>query len=210
MKNRLSYRLKDYNYSNAGSYFITINIQDKLCLFGKIQNSKMILNPAGIMIKKTYNELTNRFQNIKLHEYVIMPNHMHCVIEITENKKDTHGHNNRTPTRGVHTKNVKRSPTAVVGTGLVPVLKNEVPVRECDVVAHNENTIGDIIGAFKSLTTIGYIKMININLVLPFDGKLWQKRFYDHIIRNEKDLNRIQEYIKNNPLNWKTDSVFVK
>jgi putative transposase len=89
MYNRQSTRLKKYDYSKIGLYFITINIQDKLCLFGKIRNSKMIMNKSGYMVEKIYQELTNRFQNIKLHEYVIMPNHMHCIIEITNEYNDT-------------------------------------------------------------------------------------------------------------------------
>jgi putative transposase len=194
MYNRQSTRLKKYDYSKIGLYFITINIQDKLCLFGKIRNSKMIMNKSGYMVEKIYQELTNRFQNIKLHEYVIMPNHMHCIIEITNEYNDTNS----------------------VGAGLVPALKrkqmpahNTIPphptvsvngnenrvdrenadfgikratTRVAPTVSYGNTTVGGIIGAFKSLTTIEYIKMVKNNIVRPFDGKLWQKRFYDHII----------------------------
>ena len=209
MYNRRSTRLKKYDYSKSGCYFITINIQDKLCLFGKIRNSKMIVNKSGLMVEKIYQELTNRFQNIKLHEYVIMPNHMHCIIEIT----DEYINNNET-----------------VGTGLVPVLiKNTMPdritnpnnfiqytknisattdpIRTTTRVVPTVITVGDIIGVFKSLTTVEYIKMVKNNLVLPFDGKLWQKRFYDHIIRNEIELNNVRQYIIDNPRKWKLDKV---
>ena len=70
-------------------------------------------------------------------------------------------------------------------------------------------TIGNIIGAFKSLTTIEYIKMVKNKTAFPFDGKLWQRSFHDHIIRNQNALDRIQEYIIDNPLNWKKDINFI-
>jgi putative transposase len=67
-------------------------------------------------------------------------------------------------------------------------------------------TLGDIIGGFKSITTDKYILGVNNNGWTPFNGKLWQRNYYEHIIRNEIELNRIREYIQNNPLNWGQDA----
>jgi len=79
--NRRSIRLKGYDYSQAGLYFITICCQDNVCLFGTIKNGAMILNSGGQMAKKCWTEIPNHFPNVILHEYVIMPNHVHGIIE---------------------------------------------------------------------------------------------------------------------------------
>jgi len=78
---RRSIRLKGYDYSRAGLYFVTICTRDRLCLFGKIQNGKMILNDAGTMIERQWQELINHFEKNKLHEFIVMPNHFHGIIE---------------------------------------------------------------------------------------------------------------------------------
>lgn len=158
--NRKSIRLKGYDYSKEGLYFITICTQNRECLFGEIINGKMILNNAGKMVEEIYNELSDVYKNIKFLEFVIMPNHFHSIIEILDNNRAT--------------------------TRVAP-------------------TIGDIIGAFKSLTTNKYIKMVKIGLVPPFDKRIWQRNYFENIIRNEKAYLKILEYIKNNPLKWDED-----
>jgi putative transposase len=79
---RQSLRLKEYDYSSCGLYFITICVQDRHCLFGHIDNKAMILNDAGRMVSTWYYELMNKFPNLQCHEMVVMPNHFHCIIEI--------------------------------------------------------------------------------------------------------------------------------
>ncbi len=78
---RKSIRLKGYDYSQAGLYFITICVQDRACLFGDVVNGIMMLNDAGKMVEKWYFELENKFPEIRCHEMVVMPNHFHCIIE---------------------------------------------------------------------------------------------------------------------------------
>jgi putative transposase len=80
---RRSIRLKGYDYSKEGLYFITICVKDRECLFGKIINGKIELNDAGIMIENEWLKVPDRFPNLQLHQYVIMPNHFHAIIEIT-------------------------------------------------------------------------------------------------------------------------------
>ena len=81
--NRRSIRLKGYDYSQAGLYFITACVQNRECLFGKIIDGGMILNDAGKMVDTQWLALSTRFSNISLHEYIIMPNHFHAILEIT-------------------------------------------------------------------------------------------------------------------------------
>lgn len=78
---RKSIRLKGYDYTQAGLYFITICCQDRICRFGRVENGEMTLNDAGIMVEKWYDELENKFPDIRCHEMVVIPNHFHCIIE---------------------------------------------------------------------------------------------------------------------------------
>ncbi len=79
---RRSIRLEGYDYSQTGLYFITLCTQNSLHLFGKITNKKMVLNDAGMMVEKWWNELKNKSPNIELDEFIIMPNHFHGILQI--------------------------------------------------------------------------------------------------------------------------------
>ncbi|MCX6146828.1 MAG: hypothetical protein NTW25_06195 [Candidatus Kapabacteria bacterium] len=81
---RSTIRLKEYDYSQAGFYFITICTKDRENIFGAIENNEMLLNEFGIVINQIINELSNRFKNIIIDKYVIMPNHVHLIIQISK------------------------------------------------------------------------------------------------------------------------------
>src|SRR5450759_421613 len=91
---RKSIRLKGYDYSQAGLYFITICCEDRECLFGDIIDGKMNLNDAGIMVKNEWLKIPDRFPYVKLHQYVIMPNHFHAIMEIVVEATLVVAHNN--------------------------------------------------------------------------------------------------------------------
>ena len=155
--NRQSIRLKGYDYSREGLYFITICTQDRMFLFGNIQNHVMTLNPFGIIADEQWHLLPQRFPNIDLGAFIVMPNHIHGIIGIRAT--------------------VKVSPT-----------------------------LGQIIGAYKSRVIHECLELAKIKD--KFLGKLWQRNYYEHIIRNENDLIRIQKYIHDNPSNWTHDKLF--
>ena len=161
---RRSIRLKNYDYSQAGAYYVTIDVQNRECLFGEIVNFEMILNEAGKMMDEQWNALLERFPNIELDVYLVMPNHFHGIVVVIEN---------------VNTQNV--------------VVQNKKPA------------LGDIIGAFKSITTHEYIQGVDNKNWPRFYKHLWQRNYYEHVIRDEKDLNRIRDYIQSNPSNWDED-----
>lgn len=177
---RRSLRLKGYDYSQAGAYFITICAQARECLFGEIIESEMRVNNAGRMVRQWWSESAMKFNNIELDESVIMPNHFHGIINIVgatlcgraEHKtgQDTKGqpHNIGQPHR------------------VAP-------------------TLGNIVEWFKTMTTNEYIRNVRQNNWPQFSGKLWQRNYYEHIIRNEDELNRTREYIANNPARWAED-----
>lgn len=193
---RRSIRLKGYDYSQAGLYFITICTQNRACLFGKIENGEMKLNDAGRMVKKWYYELEKKYPDKRCHEMVVMPNHFHCIIENNPSDATTMD----ATTMDVH-----------VGT----------PLRgrpENDERGHPENqygignkkhgaTIGDAMDWFKTMTTNEYICGVKQFGWQPFDKKLWQRNYWEHIIRNEQSYLKISEYIINNPANWDNDTL---
>ncbi|MEP7134995.1 MAG: transposase [Chloroflexota bacterium] len=158
---RRSIRLKDYDYSQTGAYYVTIDVQNRECLFGEIVDDEMVLNEAGKMIEEQWLALVERFPCIELDVYQIMPNHFHGII---------------------------------------------VFVRATLVVAReNAPTLGDIVGAFKSITTHAYIQGVDNQHWSRFYKQLWQRNYYEHVVRDEADLNRIRDYIQSNPANWDED-----
>ena len=176
---RRSIRLKEYDYSQAGAYYVTIDVQNRECLFGEIVNYEMILNEAGKMIIEQWNALLERFPSIELDVYQAMPNHFHGIIIVI----------------------------APVGATLVvaPVLDISQQGAGTSPAPTKKPTLGDIIGAFKSITTHEYILGVDNKNWLQFYKRLWQRNYYEHVIRDEADLNRIRDYIQSNPANWDED-----
>lgn len=177
MHHRRSIRLKHYDYSQTGFYFITLCVQNKESLFGEIIENKMTLNAAGEMIEKEWLTLQKRFTHIDSHEYVVMPNHLHAIIEVG-------------------------------AAQMIPLHANNGQPEGFPSIDENaKNTLSDIIGAFKSITTVEYIRGIKTSSWQNFEGKLWQRNYWEHIIRNEQSFNDIAQYIVNNPQNWEIDKL---
>lgn len=175
---RRSIRLTGYDYSQCGYYFITVCTRQRRCLFGEIEKGRMIVNDAGQMIGRWWNELKNKYANVEINEYVVMPNHCHGIINI-------------------------------VGTAVGADLR----VCPNETVEHAGSTlrgrpIYEMVQWFKTMTTNEYIRNIKYNHWEPFDGKLWQRNYFEQIVRDETSLQRIREYIVNNPCQWQQDKLF--
>ena len=176
--NRRSIRLQRYDYSLPGAYFITICIHKQKMLL-KIKDVQM-------MIRSVWSSLPDRFFSLKLDEFAIMPNHIHAILCIN-----------------------------IVGADLVSALTKADLVSaltKADLVsAHNKTTpmsaptISRVVQTFKSITTYKYVLGVKENNWPLFDNRLWQRNYYDHIIRSEKSLSYIREYIVNNPIRWEFD-----
>jgi REP element-mobilizing transposase RayT len=191
LHHRRSIRLKGFDYSQAGLYFITICCQDRFCHFGHVENDAMILNEYGQIAFDEWMKLPERYPNFELDVFQIMPNHIHAIISLT-------------------------NPAAVRATLAVAPIGNTVsPIANS--VAHD--TIGagvnpaptgtgvsDIVGAYKSLVSNGCLKIFKSKNEMM--GKLWQRNYYEHIIRNEQSYQRIAEYIMNNPIKWREDKFY--
>lgn len=171
---RRSIRFANYDYSQVGLYFVTICCENRICRFGKIQNTDIVLNEAGRMINTEWNNLKKRFSNIELHNYIIMPNHFHGIIEITD-----------------------------VGIPLVGIRKTNGQPQGI------APTLGKILGAFKSITTVKYTYGVTQLGWEPYDQRIWQRNYYEHIIRDEKSHQNISDYITNNPYNWENDEYYI-
>ena len=201
---RRSIRLQGYDYSQEGLYFITICCQDRAHLFGEIVDGKMILNDAGLQAKKSWQDIPNHFPNAVLHEYIIMPNHIHGIIEFVG--ANQYSPNNNSPNNGSPNQTFSDNGNDVENNDkakdleLVNGTKNFSPLPNATWRSPSK-TIGSVIRGFK----IGVTKWMRNNTTVV---NVWQRNYYDHIIRNEQDYERISEYIKNNPILWKEDRFY--
>ena len=155
----------------------------------------MILNDAGQMIGTQWLALTERFTNVDLHEFIVMPNHFHGILQIVGTPVGAPLVGALRPV-GDHTSDESRigQPQGIAPTGF----RN-------GTVATNKN-VGDMLDAFKSITTVEYIRGIKNLGWQPFFSKLWQRNYYEHIIRNEQSYQTIANYIVNNPATWSDDT----
>ena len=176
-----SNRLKGYDYSSEGAYFITICAKDRECLFGEIINEKIVLNDLGKIAFDEWQKTEKIRQNILIDEFVIMPNHLHGILIV--NKKIL-------PSK----KCISVNTNCTVETNCNLSLQSQQPQKQHGT----SQTIGSIVRGVKIGITKYARKNTNIHIV-------WQPNYYDRIIRNEDELNRIREYILQNPAKWKND-----
>ena len=165
LHHRRSIRLKDYDYSQQGTYFVTVCTYNRKCNLGKVINDEVQLNKYGHIVENEWIKIADIRKNVELDTYVIMPNHLHGILLIT----DSRGTEHRAPTVEQFGKPV---------SGSLPT----------------------IIRSFKSTVT----KQINRLRNTP-GSPVWQRNYYEHIIRNEDGLNRIRGYIINNTIQWQFD-----
>lgn len=173
--NRQSIRLKGYDYSSPGEYFITICTHNRKHIFGNVVDGEMQLNRFGKIAQNEWVNTESIRDNVVLDTFIIMPNHMHAVFGIMSNVGAVGAYRD-TPVRDIPCNNYKskfRSPS-----------KN----------------VGAIVRGYKSAVTT------KINRLGKSTGtKIWQRNYYEHIIRNDKSLNHIRDYIINNPAKWQAD-----
>jgi len=182
---RHSIRLKGYDYSQAGLYFITICVQDRKCLFGKIENDEMVMNDAGKIADDCWLEIQNHFPDAVLHEHIVMPNHVHGIVELIKTGSPTIESPNISP-RNEFQKIIPHSIGSIIRGYKIGVTK-----------WFRNNTIGGVMA----------VRAENFQPFQPLHPRsIWQRNYYEHIIRDEKSYKRISEYIINNPKNWKEDN----
>lgn len=202
---RRSIRLKGYDYTQSGAYFVILVTQGRDCLFGDVANDEMQLNDAGRMVQSAWEALPQRFPGIELDEYRIMPNHTHGIIVVVGATLVV-AHDAQTD---VDRAGTSPAPTTigdgVDNVGATLVVAQDVRMGADWAGTSPAPTLGDIVGAFKSITTHEYIRGVYESGWPPFDKRVWQRNYFEHIIRNERELDHIREYILNNPLKWVLD-----
>ena len=166
-RHRRSIRLKEYDYSRAGAFFVTISAYRGQFLFGEIEDGKMHLSAIGEIVQSEWLRSEAIRRNVVLDEYVIMPNHVHGIIMLTEMAGDVRATRRVAPTRP---------------RGPLP------------------GSIGAIIGQVKSICT----RRINEMRKTP-GAHVWQRNYYEHVLRNDDELDRARQYISNNPMQWELD-----
>ena len=186
-----SARLKEYDYSQPGEYFVTICADKHTCLFGTVIEEKVILSPIGKIAKHCWEEIQYHFDNIELDEFVIMPNHIHGIIVIKDQQ-----------CRDVQLGDMDNNPNGRDDqSGEMDNNQNgrDVQLNVSTRISPKRGTLSVVIRTYKAAVTTecqrnGWHKF------------RWQPRFYEHIIKNEKDFQNIREYIINNPIKWFYDN----
>ena len=172
---RRSIRLKEYDYSQEGLYFVTICVNVgangiRPHIFGEVINGEMVLNDVGKIVHNEWLKTSDIRSNVQLDAFIVMPNHVHGIIVITHDDRGVCDSDNQ----GV-----------------------------CDTPLRSpSNTVGAIVRGYKSAVTKQLRQLGHTRII-------WQRNYFEHIIRNTKDCNNIFEYITNNPVNWKQDKFYM-
>jgi putative transposase len=174
LHHRKSIRLKHYNYSSPGEYFVTICTHKKVCVFGEVVEDEVRITPIGEIAERCWEEIPKHFPNVELDEHIVMPNHIHGIILLNETNK--------------------------VGAEYIQPLPKVNHIQPLPKTFQHviSKSLGSIIRSYKAAVSRECRKRKNYDFS-------WQRNYYEHIIRDDKDLNNIREYILNNPIKWYLD-----
>src|SRR3990172_7499849 len=179
---RRSIRLPGYDYGQATAYFVTICTQNRECIFGDVIERQMVLNDPGKVVESVWRELPEHYPGVAVDACAVMPNHLHGIIIL-----------------------VGAGPSACPHPPGQPQGVDGGPGRPQGVAPTKALSLPDVVQRFKSLTTAKYRKGVRDSGWQPFAGRLWQRNYYEHVIRDGDDLDRTRQYIAENPLRWQED-----
>ena len=175
-RQRRSIRLTNYDYRQAGAYFVTICTHSRLPLFGDVVGDEMRLNEAGQMVWECWKAIPDHYPHTKTDAFIVMPNHVHGIIFIGDDMHE-----------------LKHGSIADVGAN------NYSPLQPVEQQFRSPSrTLGSIVRGFK----IGVTKWFRANTDI---AAVWQRNYYEHVIRNEAALHNIRHYIVHNPAKWADD-----
>lgn len=172
---RQSIRLKGYDYSSAGAYYVTVCTFRRQQLLGEVADGEMVTNELGRIVEQTWMKLPEHFQYVTLDEFVVMPNHVHGIVFINEGRGDA-----LNVIEGARLSDLNASPLRPHGT--------------------QRGSLGAIVQNVKSVAS----RRINRLRRMP-GAPLWQRNYYEHVVRNENELDRIRRYVVGNPAKWDED-----
>jgi putative transposase len=204
-----SARLRNWNYSSNGSYFITICTYDHDKLFGEIINDEMQLSQIGKIVQQEWDKSFDMRAELFCDLYVIMPNHIHAILRIEKPDNDgsggytveTHGRASSSTHNQTHNQSHGRASSSTHNqTHGRASLQQTSSMQNHGIAFRSPKSISSFVAGFKSVAKIRINEFRNTPRM-----DVWQMRFYDNIIRNEYSYNRISDYIINNPKNWNKD-----
>ena len=196
---RRSIRLKDYDYASEGAYYVTMVTYERECLFGKIIDNEMYLSTYGAIVQKWWKGIPVHFPNVDIGAFIVMPNHIHGIIFITE------GHRGEVVSP---CNNPNQNNQQIISNNDGPYQTEEF--METGQDAKNlggktpplrNPTLGQIVAYLKYQSTKDMNKIEDVQTITKF----WQRNYYEHIIRNEKELKQKTDYILDNPSRWDDD-----
>ena len=228
---RRSIRLKGYDYSQNGAYFVTFRTQENGAIFGEVMDGVMKLNEPGRMVETVWMEIPIFYPGISIDAFQIMPNHFHGIIIIdyidiiaTPAQSGNPGDSENSKNAGNPEKTgdpVRATPRGCPFPKLIEGIylgqgdlgqgqaRGPAPTRGTGPTAVNQGinsasrlSLPDVVHRFKTMTTKQYADGVKNSGWPPFPGRLWQRNYYERIIRNQGEFDRIRRYIINNPANW--------
>lgn len=185
---RKSIRLPGYDYTQAGAYFVTVVTWQRDCLFGEVVNGEMILNKAGKIVQWEWENLAQAFKFVELGIDQVMPNHFHGVLSFHDVGANRPGI--------IDTRAGKNPLHNSVPAGLDGSPLHMPPLHRGARAA----SLGAVIGQFKSRVTKRLWKIPELS-----GTPVWQRNYYERILRNEREMDAIWRYIEANPANWGAD-----
>jgi putative transposase len=187
---RRSLRLPGYDYTQGGAYFITVVSQDRTCLFGEVVDGVMCSNDAGRMVQTVWNELPAFYPGVDIDRFAVMPNHIHGIVVLVDRRADDDsvGHPGESYAGDSsidygHQRNMEQA----LGSTSIRL------------------SLADVVQRFKMMTTKRYADGVRGSRWPAYRGRLWQRNYYEHVIRDESSLTRVRRYVDENPLRWEYD-----
>ncbi len=202
-RTRGSIRLREYDYASPGIYFVTLCTYDKQYLFGDIVDEKMKLNTYGEIACHEWAQSQQIRDEIKLDEFIIMPNHIHGIVQIVGANGGSPFHNGGSLECANGNNITRANNRSTRANGRSPLhshVHSPKNANENNNARMKQKSISSLIAGYKSVVTKQINKLRNMPCV-----PIWQRNYYEHIIRNEISLNKIREYIINNPIKWQYD-----
>ena len=219
---RRSIRLKGYDYASAGLYFITLCVQDRVALFGKVVLGEMERNYFGDMVYKEWQKTAAIRKNCSLGAFIIMPNHFHAILSIDYAVKKTEEigvFKSPSQTIGAIIRGFKGATTKQIKALLLAEREKKAFLKETNFNKKTDSDIEDNFGDTGELQfapTEGFGSAIAptegfdsaITELIDLSKSIWQRDYYEHIIRNQKAYVTIENYIINNPKKWEEDKFY--
>jgi putative transposase len=187
---RRSIRLKGYDYAQPGAYFVTICVRERECALGDVKDGKMALSDAGHIVQACWDDLPTHYPHVELDAFIVMPNHVHGVIVLVDDTTVVGAGLRPAPTGP--------APTGPAPTGPAPT--EPAPTEPAPTAVAKRHGLPEIVRAFKSFSARRINKMRD-----TADTSFWQRGFYERVVRSERELGAIRQYIIDNPLKWELD-----